>query len=152
MGPMIRFKGLLLLLMVTEKISGIRNCRIILTMKGVLGQTGERLWGKNQASQAERVFSHILVLQPLSTYIQYFSSFISLSRFTHRKSFSSHAVCIHWKHCSFMIYLIFSLTGISWARLPVLRVLTYIQFPFAILTAFKPLLSKQCSKHSQLCI
>lgn len=39
---MIRFKRLLMLLMVIEKIRGIRNCLIILTMKGVFGQTEER--------------------------------------------------------------------------------------------------------------
>lgn len=38
---MIGFKRLLLLLLMgIEKIRGVRNCLIILTMKGMFGQTG----------------------------------------------------------------------------------------------------------------
>lgn len=45
MGPMIRFKRLFLLLTVIEKIRGVRNCLIILTMKGVFGQAEAEAWG-----------------------------------------------------------------------------------------------------------
>lgn len=64
---MIRFKRLLLLLMVIEKIRGVRNCLIILTTKGVFGQTGRGVRelreasGASRGSQAGRVFLDMFV-------------------------------------------------------------------------------------------
>lgn len=134
------------------KIRGVRNGLIILTMKGVFGQIGEMLeiWGSIRGLAgllgATCVFRYIppllstcwLCIPNTSPPSVWGISLIS----SHSPLPCSMFICstVDFQF-SFMVYLIFSLIGISLAFLPIVRVLTYIQVLFTLLTAFKPSLT-----------
>lgn len=105
---MIRFKRLLLFLMVIEKIRGVRNCLIVLTRKVcvVRQRRGVSDLRGAEASQEEPV----LLDMSLSCCQLNQCFFISRRQFAHLKSFSSPIVYVHLWHCSSMVYLNFSLT------------------------------------------